>query len=39
MTWARIQDGKLFEGRDCWNMGALFQALQTGQSTGSVEVL
>ena len=28
MTWARIQDGKLFEGRDCWNMGALFQAIE-----------
>lgn len=39
MTWQRYQDGRLLEGEDSWDMHALIQALQTGESVGSTQVV
>jgi len=30
LTWIRFEEGRITEGRDCWNMGELIQALQGG---------
>lgn len=30
MTWIRFEAGRITEGRDCWNVGELIQALQGG---------
>jgi len=38
MTWIRFANGRMAEGQDCWNLTALQQALQTGQTVASVVV-
>ena len=30
MTWLKVKDGKIVEGRDFWNMGAVMQTLAGG---------
>ncbi len=38
MTWIRYRDGRMIEGRDCWNQAALVQALQRQQPVASVKL-
>jgi len=38
MTWLRYRDGKIIEGRDCFNNGGLMMALQSSESQGSVQL-
>jgi steroid delta-isomerase-like uncharacterized protein len=38
MTWIRFQNGKMMEGRDCWNQSGLLQALRAGEAAPSVSL-
>jgi steroid delta-isomerase-like uncharacterized protein len=38
MTWSQYRDGRMHRGLDCWNVAALMQALQQGESVATVMV-
>jgi steroid delta-isomerase-like uncharacterized protein len=35
MTWIRFRDGKMIEGRDCWNQEGLIQSLRVPETPTS----
>ena len=37
-SWIRIQDGKMMEGFECWNLGGLMQVLSGGPATPAMSV-
>ena len=37
-SWIRIQNGKMMEGFECWNLGGLMQVLSGGPPTAAMSV-
>jgi steroid delta-isomerase-like uncharacterized protein len=38
-SWIRIQNGKMMEGFECWNLGGLMQVLSGGPPTAAMSVV